>query len=361
MNNHIAVSFCIATHERKEMVYELVTKILTYPGDDIEVVVLDNASSDDSYEYLSKIKDDRYHIYQNMEWSRPEYSFYQVLEKGQGRWLFQIVDRDLINVDLIPLLIANLEECEKHNVGFAVGGEMISDKGTMRIFEAGEQTILQYALRQYHPTGEIFYKKAWDAIEDKAKYYYEDQKYKYANGILQAIIGNTMASAELQFDICDKAHYDARVMTTMARSHDCDKGDSEDAPKVEWFWPANRYRLLINALENLDLIQDKKVAVDLLLQRYVDFFFLVTSEFYSNCRNEVLKKRYNRPNMDTNYLELMANGFDYILMFRQHLEEGNYWFDTKDFREKLVMLDNKLLEWLTEWTNEIRNEEGKVQ
>ena len=64
--------------------------------------------------------------------------------------------------------------------------------------------------------------------------------------------------------------------------------------------------------------------------------------------------RYNRPDLETNYLSLMTNGFDYINLFREHLENNNFDWADEEFYNNLIHLDCQLVKWLLEWCESLR-------
>ena len=59
------ISICITTFNRCEKVYNLVSNILNYKGNEIEVIVVDNCSIDDTAILLAKIIDDRFQFIRN--------------------------------------------------------------------------------------------------------------------------------------------------------------------------------------------------------------------------------------------------------------------------------------------------------
>ena len=63
----ILLSICIPTYNRADIVYECVKECLKISGDDIEVVVNDNCSTDDTKGKLEKIVDKRFRYYRNNE------------------------------------------------------------------------------------------------------------------------------------------------------------------------------------------------------------------------------------------------------------------------------------------------------
>lgn len=346
------VSFCISAYHRREMLGELVNHLLSVPNDDIEVIVMDDCSGDGTMEMLEQIKDKRLRKFCEEEHSGGALYWYDALERGNGVWLFQIIDRDWIDITQINKLIDVLHRLEEMDVGFAVAGEKLSEAEEYQIYGEGMQTINEFGLRYSHPTGQIFRKKKWDAIEGKRKFFAEEKYGIYPHGYLYAVMGNFLKGAYLLFDICDKAHYNQRLARTISTVYASRKD------KKEWFWPESRFGLLKLACENIGLVQDTSLYANLILEKYILFFFSVTREWYYNCHNEILKRRYGRPEMSTNYIELMINGFDYIALFREYLEERGFWWADASFYAALSGVDGQLTQWLIKWTEELRIKDG---
>lgn len=342
------VSFCISAYNRRGMVEELVVHLLSIQRKDVEVVVVDDCSDDGTMDMLNRIEDRRLHAYCEEKRVGGALCWYDALERGNGFWLFQVIDRDWINIALADKLFDTLHELEKLNVGFAVGGERISDERDYQLFTEGLETISEFGFRYSHPTGQIFRRDEWTAIEGRRKYFAEEKYGIYPHGYIYAIMGNFLKGAYLHFDICDKAHYNRRIVRTISTVY----GSRKD--KTEWFWPESRFKLLKLACENIDLVHDISLHSKIILEKYIAFFFSVTREWYANCHNEILKMRYNRPEMSTNYIELLANGFDYITLFREYLEAQDFEWADASFYKALCSVDNQLTAWLLKWTDEIR-------
>lgn len=348
MTGQPIVSFCIPTYNRIDMLEELVRNILSSPNPHIEIIVMDDYSNDGTVETLQAIDDSRLHVYAHNRKTSPFLNWYDALNKASGDWIFHVNDRDWIDAAQIDLLIQTLQELELQNVGFAVAGEKISDTQTVEIHNEGYETLSEFALRFSHPTGQIFRREDWDSIPDKEQYFNDEVYGDYPHGYLYAILGNRKKGAYLLFDICDKAHYRERVQRTISAVY------KDRSNKKEWFLPESRYQLLIYAVENLHLIENPAHIKPFVLNSYWRFFSSVTLEWYNNCHNEILKKRYNRPDLETNYLSLLANGFDYINLFREYLANHTFYWADDDFYNRLCELDRQLINWLLSWTNELR-------
>lgn len=96
MDNNIILSICISAYNRKDLVCKNVRKILRYRGDDIEVIVSDNASEDGTVEALKEIEDNRLKIYRNEINVGLGGNTLRLLTYAIGKYVMTINDRDWI-------------------------------------------------------------------------------------------------------------------------------------------------------------------------------------------------------------------------------------------------------------------------
>ena len=90
----IALSFCIPTYNRCKVVTQLVKDILNYQTCDIEVIVLDNGSTDATLQLLSEIVDNRLSVYSNGTNKGALFNMINVLDRGTGKYLVYCTDQD---------------------------------------------------------------------------------------------------------------------------------------------------------------------------------------------------------------------------------------------------------------------------
>ena len=100
------ISFCIPTYNRAERVYECVSHILSYKGNDIEVVVSNNASEDNTLELLGTISDSRLRVISNGE-NIAALNWPLALSRASGEWAALVSDEDVVIIDNIPYYIEN--------------------------------------------------------------------------------------------------------------------------------------------------------------------------------------------------------------------------------------------------------------
>lgn len=165
------LSICIPTFNRAEVVYNTVLKCLEYNNPDIEVVVSDNCSEDNTQELLSKIKDERFKYFKN-EYNNGANNLISVLTYGTGEYLLLTSDEDSIVKENMDTIIEVLEkekpavlmgsvtlfgkEYAKHRNGcYSAGFEAIRNYGSGRSYMSGyiyNKTIMEKVLNGMHGT-----------------------------------------------------------------------------------------------------------------------------------------------------------------------------------------------------------------
>lgn len=150
----IELSFCIPTYNRVQSVYKLVTDILLCNDDSIEVIVLDNGSSDNTLGILRSIKDRRLAVYNNDENKGGLYNAVNVINKAKGKFLVFSTDKDHIDFNEIPkfkLFLLNHPDLASGYCAFNSKAEI-----EYEIFEQGFQAVRNIAYKGRHPTGYFF-------------------------------------------------------------------------------------------------------------------------------------------------------------------------------------------------------------
>jgi glycosyltransferase involved in cell wall biosynthesis len=102
----ISLSICIPTYNRSEALCELIRQVLSCPAQDIEVVVLDNGSTDCTLEKLAEIKDSRLTVYSNEINRGVLFNVINVLLLGRGYHTVLLLDKDSLD----PLSIEKFKQ-----------------------------------------------------------------------------------------------------------------------------------------------------------------------------------------------------------------------------------------------------------
>ena len=109
------LSICIPSYNGGKVLLSCVNNILTYSGNEIEIVVNDNASSSEeakrAIEYLKLIQDARLRIYVNEKNEGPFKNWYLALKRGTGHYLMLLQDNNELVVENLPQYLEFLKDC----------------------------------------------------------------------------------------------------------------------------------------------------------------------------------------------------------------------------------------------------------
>ncbi len=150
----IELSFCIPTYNRAQVVFSLVTDILLCCDSNIEVVVLDNGSTDDTLSVLSVINDDRLRVYSNGENKGALFNMVNVLNKGKGKFLVYSTDQDHVDFKRISEFKRFISQ--QFNLAGGYCAFNSTSEIEYEIFPMGYQAIKKIAYQGRHPTGYFF-------------------------------------------------------------------------------------------------------------------------------------------------------------------------------------------------------------
>ncbi len=168
MKNNFKLSFCIPTYNNAKSVYRLVSDILSFDKPDIEVVVLDNGSSDDTLLILKPIIDNRLSVYSNDVNKGALFNMMNVLDKGTGDYLVYCTDHDHININKIEDFLAFFQTNPGLSFGYCEYKQDIFKRHT--IYNKGYDSLKNMAYKTRHPTGFFFKKEYWKAIESVKRF-----------------------------------------------------------------------------------------------------------------------------------------------------------------------------------------------
>lgn len=156
------LSFCIPSYNRRERVKTLVNSLLSLPDSDIQVVVLDNNSTDGTFEALATIGDSRFIYAANPENRGALFNMVNVFSYATGEYTVYSTDQDSINIDQLFKFKSFLREHPNIACGFC---EFNPTPGrTHKIFPQGFSAIKALAYKGRHPTGYFFRNKALQEI-----------------------------------------------------------------------------------------------------------------------------------------------------------------------------------------------------
>ena len=152
------ISFCITVYNQTELVKKCIDSIVSYKGNDIEIVVSDDNSSENIRELLYTYHDDRIKYYVNKTNLGHDRNILNALSKACGKYAFLLRTRDLIIPEAVPLLL----EAAKANTASYITGEALNQDGDLKIqysrdvFKQGNEALEANFKLYIHPSGSMY-------------------------------------------------------------------------------------------------------------------------------------------------------------------------------------------------------------
>ncbi len=153
------ISICIPTFNRAEVVYKNVIKCLEHREIDLEVVVSDNCSEDNTEKILGQIEDNRFKYVKN-EYNNGFENLVSVLTYAEGDYLLLTSDEDQVIFSSLKEVIPVLEN---ENPAILKGGASLFGKSYIvhrdGNYEKGFEAIKAYGAGCAYMSGYIFNSK----------------------------------------------------------------------------------------------------------------------------------------------------------------------------------------------------------
>lgn len=167
----VILSICIPTFNRGQIVVDLVNSILTCNDSRFEVVVLDNCSTDGSFEKLSLIKNPRLSIFKNDYNIGSSPNVVKSILLAKGLYSIVCLDKDKI----IPSKISELVDFFETTRCLLGRCKLFSETNSPNIeYDAGVKSLINIAFADTHPTGH-FYKTDVYRKSKNVKLFVENQ------------------------------------------------------------------------------------------------------------------------------------------------------------------------------------------
>lgn len=150
----IYISICIPSYNRHFKIVSLVNDLLKSDNLEFEIIVLDNCSSDGTYEQLQAIKDQRLCIYRNEENIGGILNILKVLTLAHGRYAFLCLDKDFLEYKSIDKLICILKK--EKDISFGYCSLNLGESAPNCIYDQEFSSIKNMAYLSSHPSGRFY-------------------------------------------------------------------------------------------------------------------------------------------------------------------------------------------------------------
>lgn len=322
---HFELSFCIPTYNRAESVLRLVTDILSCDDPKIEVVVLDNGSTDNTLEILREIKDKRLFVFSNGENRGFLYNMINVLNKGRGDYVVYSTDKDYTDYKAIPEFKSFLLQNTDLSCGFCTFDNKYNVE--FDIFKKGYESIKNIAYKGRHPTGYFFNNKYLKSINMVVRF----SDYDYVDLFpLEFVFAElcTMGNGAIYRKPIFKTETGKNVVLHKSATTN---GKSKNA----FFAPDTRAKLAINYVKHLNTLQiGQSEKEKLIIIIFNESLVAATKGYKSILKNNVLCIHYSMDCRNLSSIELFRIGYDYYDKFYNSIVNiyANNIFEKLKFR-----------------------------
>ena len=304
--NDIELSFCIPTYNRAEGVRQLVAEILKCNDPKIEVVVLDNGSTDETMRVLGAIHDERLFIYSNGENKGVLYNILHVLTKARGRFSLFSLDKDSID----PVEIGGFKSFLMQHPGLACGYcEYHSEsQAEFELFSRGFPAVKEIGYKAHHPSGYFFNNELLKSAEITSRFADFDFVGHFPFDFIFA-------------ELCmqgDGAIYHKPLVTPHTAKMAANKKSFESSGMAHdaYFMPQGRLNTAVNFTQHINTLglaprEKESLAVD----RFIQGLLGSTLAYRAMMMNDDWCTHYHMQSRRVGWREMISNGLNFYKQF----------------------------------------------
>lgn len=153
------MSICLPVYNQSQLVSECLDRILLHPGNEIEIVVNDDNSTEDILRVVNNKADSRIRYYHNERNLGHDLNIISSFRNAKAKFAFLLRTRDYILADSIPLILDRLEQNE--NTAYLTGTAINQDgKVKLRFTDgrvmAGIDAVKRDTELYIHPSGSVY-------------------------------------------------------------------------------------------------------------------------------------------------------------------------------------------------------------
>ena len=306
------LSFCIPTYNRAQSSTRLVNEILSCNDPDIEVVILDNGSTDETLINLKKIDDKRLFIYSNGENKGALFNMINVLSKATGKFLVYSTDQDSINASAITYFKTFLLSDQNISCGYCEFQPKPNVEN--ELFTKGYDAVNKVGYLGRHPSGYFFNREMLETTNYLTRFsdydFVDLFPFEFIFAEL-ALIGNA-AVFNKQLNIPETT---GKIVSKNKSS--TTNGTSSKA----FFTPTSRLKMAINYTKHINQLElSLNERKKLMLEIFVRYLISATKGYKSILGNSALCEHYYLESRNIGLVEIISIGWKFYKKYYENAD-----------------------------------------
>jgi glycosyltransferase involved in cell wall biosynthesis len=300
------LSICIPTFNRSQKVFELVKDILeNCRNNEIEVLVLDNCSTDNTENLLKSVIDKRFRYYRNESQIIGPLNIIESLKYAKGKFAFLCLDKDFFSCINLDALIESLN-LDKH-LSFGYCELNIVEMGPDSLYGQGLESLFNMSYLSTHPTGMFYNSDFFKTIKFENFILDQDKIFGFYPDIINAEMSLLGTSKIIRLPLF-----------FTERRDECEFTPSFTFKKEEdlFFTPGNRaktFLIYVKHLFELDIPQSDKITV--INRLFRDELIASTVVYKGILKDDSICKHYFTTPRDITYFELLRIDLFFVINF----------------------------------------------
>ncbi|MDE5820304.1 MAG: glycosyltransferase [Lachnospiraceae bacterium] len=306
-------SICIYTYNQIEILRKNISEIVKYPGDDIEIVVSDNCSTDPIREMLLSFHDSRIKYYRTTENRGIDGNILNALRCCKGEYIFLFRTKDQIIAEKIDDVLRTIKS-HPSAAFFLFSAKDEQNKIRMKlknkVFLQGRDAETMHNKLLVHPSGQI-YKRSCLRLELYEKYINQYFSRPISSIVHQLIRMDLAEQGDFVTSSCMAWRY-AYTMNTK------EKAVYTTGSDISIYAPCHQYLMYQCEMDFVDReFSDNgaKNFLKILIERYIR---VVTVKFMYINRNEEMNAHYQTKSIAFHpYGELISFSKQTLMMIKR--------------------------------------------
>ncbi|SRR5581483_2334260 len=305
MNKYPLVSVIIPTHNRKKLLSRLLKGIFSSDYRNIEIIVVDDASTDGTYEYIkSQYKNKKIKIFKNKNNLQTAASKNLGVKFAKGEFVLFIDDDNVISRDFVSILVRTM-----------IQDESIGEAGPIMYFYSKPNKLFWSGTRRNMFTSKTTGLKilsqadTWDTDDILNSYMVRGELFKKYKIRFKDKLGIMYEESDLAYKI-KKLGYKIKVVKRAKIYHDVPDDRTSFSHTM-----SDRQRVYFTARNRLIFHADYSTKIQLLAILFLwnwffVAFYLYTIIFYSGSGRFSLFQRFK---LSWVYIQGVIDGFGYVI------------------------------------------------